>query len=117
MSPTLPEAPDWRDRITSDPEILVGKPVVRGTLISVESVVDLLSRGWAVEDVLKQNPRLKPEDVRACLSFAREVVSKVVPSPAFEKAREVEIPEAVFLKLQDLGRRFPNTDEPGDDEL
>ena len=40
---------DWRERIAVDPEILVGKPVIKGTRISVEFVIDLLARGWTVE--------------------------------------------------------------------
>jgi len=40
---------DWRKRIVVDPEILVGKPILKGTRISVEFVVDLLARGWTAE--------------------------------------------------------------------
>ena len=45
---------DWQDRITVDPKVLVGKPVIKGTRISVEFVVDLLGRGWTKEQG-KQN--------------------------------------------------------------
>jgi len=43
----------WQDRITIDPNVLVGKPIVKGTRISVEFVVDLLGRGWTTAEVLK----------------------------------------------------------------
>lgn len=44
---------DWRERITVDPQILVGKPIIKGTRISVEFVIDLLARGWTPEQILK----------------------------------------------------------------
>ena len=75
---------DWRERIVIDPSILVGKPVVRGTRISVEFVIDLLARGWSVEQVLQEYDHLQPEDIRACLSYARDVLAeeRVYPAPA-----------------------------------
>ena len=65
---------DWRKRIVVDPEILVGKPIIKGTRISVEFVVDLLARGWTTEQVLKEYDHLKPEDIRACLAYASEML-------------------------------------------
>ena len=117
MSQTLPEAPDWRDRITSDPAILVGKPIVRGTRIPVELVIDLLARGSSLEDVLRHHSFLKPEDVRACLAFAHEVLLRVRPSPSSSRAAEVEIPEAVFLKLAEYGRNIPDPVNDADEGL
>ena len=72
---------DWRDRITVDRRILVGKPVVKGTGISVEMVVDLLAAGWTHEQVLDSYPTLRPEDIRACLAYASELLhsEKVFP--------------------------------------
>ena len=64
----------WEDRITVDPEILVGKPVVKGTRISVEFVVDLLGRGWTSEQVLGEYDHLAPEDIQACLAYASDVL-------------------------------------------
>lgn len=64
----------WEDRITVDPKILVGKPVVKGTRISVEFVVDLLGRGWTTEQVLSEYDHLTPEDIQACLGYASEVL-------------------------------------------
>ncbi len=72
---------DWRDHITVDPQILVGKPVVKGTRISVELVIDLLAAGWTQEQVLDSYPTLKTDDVRACLAYASEILhsEKVFP--------------------------------------
>ncbi len=75
---------DWRERIVIDPNILVGKPLIRGTRISVEFVIDLLGRGWSVEVVLAEYDHLKAEDVRACLLYARDMLAeeRVYPVPA-----------------------------------
>lgn len=61
---------DWRDHIIVDPQILVGKPVVRGTRISVELVIDLLAAGWTEQQVLASYPTLKAGNLRACLAYA-----------------------------------------------
>jgi uncharacterized protein (DUF433 family) len=72
---------NWQDRITIDPRILVGKPTVKGTRISVEMVVDLLAAGWTHEQVLDSYPTLRPDDIRACLAYASELLhsEKVFP--------------------------------------
>ena len=62
----------WQERITSDPKVLVGKPTVKGTRISVELVLDLLAGGWSVEQILQEYPHLTAEDIRACLDYACE---------------------------------------------
>jgi uncharacterized protein (DUF433 family) len=64
----------WNDRISADPRVLVGKPVVTGTRIAVEFVADLLGRGWTTEQVLREYDHLTPEDVQACLAYASEVL-------------------------------------------
>ena len=62
------------DRIVVDPTILTGKPVVRGTRISVELVVELLAAGWSHEQILASYPHLTEEDIRACLAYAGELL-------------------------------------------
>jgi uncharacterized protein (DUF433 family) len=62
------------DRIVIDPAVLAGKPVIRGTRLAVEFVVDLLAQGWSVEQVLDNYPGLTREDVQACLEYASEVL-------------------------------------------
>ena len=72
---------ECRERITVDPEILVGKPVVKGTRISVELIVDLLAAGWTQEQILDSYPSLTLDDIRACLAYAGELLhaEKVFP--------------------------------------
>lgn len=65
---------NWQDRIVIDPKILVGKPVIKGTRIAVEFVVDLLGRGWTTEQILKEYDHLTAEDIQACLAYASEVL-------------------------------------------
>jgi uncharacterized protein (DUF433 family) len=71
-------------RIVLDPEILAGKPVIRGTRISVEFVLELMAAGWSVDDILANYPHLQREDLSACLEYAKELVSgeRVFPSAA-----------------------------------
>ena len=64
----------WEERITSDPGVLAGKPVVRGTRIAVEFVIDLLAAGTPEAEALRNYPQLAAEDVRACLAYAGEAV-------------------------------------------
>jgi len=65
---------DWRERIVSDPDILVGKPVVRGTRISVELILGWLANGWTYEQVLEAYPHITREDILAALAFAEEML-------------------------------------------
>ena len=64
----------WQDRIVIDPDILAGKPIVKGTRISVEFVVDLLGRGWTQQQILGEYDHLTAEDVQACLAYAADVL-------------------------------------------
>jgi uncharacterized protein (DUF433 family) len=64
----------WQDHITVDQNVLVGKPIVKGTRISVEFVIDLLARGWTAVDVLKEYDHLKPDDIQACLAYASDLL-------------------------------------------
>jgi uncharacterized protein (DUF433 family) len=75
---------DWRERIVVDSKVLVGKPVIKGTRIPVEFVVDLLARGWTTEQILKEYDHLTLEDIRACLGYASEMLKteRVFPLPA-----------------------------------
>ena len=72
---------DWKQRIVIDPDVLVGKPVVKGTRLAVEFVVELLAQGWTEEQVLENYPGLTPEDIKACLQYASAVLhaEKVYP--------------------------------------
>ncbi len=65
---------DWRSRIVANPEVLVGKPVIKGTRISVELVMDLLVAGYTPKQIVEQYDHLTVEDVQACLAYAKEVI-------------------------------------------
>lgn len=65
---------NWRDHIISDPEILVGRPVVKGTRLSVDLILDRLADGWATEDLFESYPHLTPEALQAVFAFAAEVL-------------------------------------------
>ena len=71
-------------RITLDPDVLAGKPVVRGTRLSVEFVIGLLADGWSESDILANYPNLAHDDIIACLEYARDMLSseKVFPTAA-----------------------------------
>ena len=64
---------DWRERIVVDPEILGGKPVIRGTRISVELVIELLARGYLKEQILEQYDHITSEDIEAIVIYASQV--------------------------------------------
>ncbi len=67
---------DLLDRITTDPNILSGKPVIRGMRVSVEQVVNAPAAGVPPEDLLTDIPVLEPDDLRACLAYAAEVIEE-----------------------------------------
>jgi uncharacterized protein (DUF433 family) len=66
------DAPDYRDRIVLDPEVRFGKPVVRGTRITVGDVLGYLAGGMTEDQLLAEFPQLTRDDVRACLAFAAD---------------------------------------------
>ena len=65
---------DWRDHITSSPEILVGKPVIKGTRISVELVLGWLANGWSFDNIIEAYPHINRDDIFAALAFAAEMM-------------------------------------------
>lgn len=65
---------NWKDHIVSNPDILVGKPTVKGTRLSVEFLMGLFAAGWSREQVLENYPHLKPEDLNAVFAFAQEMM-------------------------------------------
>lgn len=71
-------------RIALSPDVLAGKPVVRGTRLSVEFVIDLMASGWSEPDILSNYPNLTHDDIMACLAYARDMLrsEKVYPSAA-----------------------------------
>lgn len=70
------EQPQYQDRIIQDPEILVGKPVVKGTRIPVELVLAKLAGNPNLDELFVDYPRLTVDDVKACLQYARVLVQR-----------------------------------------
>jgi len=75
---------NWQERITSDPNIMVGKPVVRGTRMTVEFLLGRFADGWTEKMILENYPHLTPEDLRAVFAYAVDCMrdAKVFSSPA-----------------------------------
>lgn len=111
----------WQDRITIDPTVLVGKPVIKGTRLAVEFIVDLLAHGWTEAEILRNYLGITPEDIRACLAYASALLhaEKVYPlgDPAF---RDDAIAASVGVEQQ-ASEGFRNklagkNDKPKDSE-
>jgi uncharacterized protein (DUF433 family) len=64
------------ERITINPDIMVGKPTIRGLRITVEQILKALAGGVAIKDLLEDYPELEPEDIQAVLLYAAELVSE-----------------------------------------
>lgn len=66
---------DWHTRIISDPHILVGKPTIKGTRISVELILGCFASEWSLDDILKSYPHITREDILAALAYAKHMAS------------------------------------------
>ena len=66
---------DILNRITSDPRIFGGKPIIRGMSISVELILSLLAQGEDWDSILKDYPDMEADDIRACLAYAHAVIA------------------------------------------
>jgi uncharacterized protein (DUF433 family) len=77
------QKPQHEDRITADPKVLGGKPVVRGTRIAVSLVLEELAHNPEIKEILAAHPDLTRADVQACLSYAKAMVTgeEVSPKP------------------------------------
>ena len=72
---------DWQDRIVIDPSVLAGKPIIRGTRLAVEFVVELLAQGWDEAEIIANYPGISRDDIQACLSYASAILQaeKIYP--------------------------------------
>ncbi len=68
--------PNWREYIHSDPAVLLGKPVVKGTRLAVDFLLGLFAAGWTQQQVLENYPALTAESLRAVFAFAAEWMSE-----------------------------------------
>lgn len=62
----------WQERIVVDPKVMVGKPIVKGTRLTVEFIIELLANGWSETEIIRNYPGLTIQDIRACLAFASQ---------------------------------------------
>lgn len=77
---------DWRNHIGSDNQVLVGKPAIKGTRLSVEFILERLASGWSEAEVLENYPRLQPDDIKAVYAYTYECLKDgLLFSPAEEK--------------------------------
>jgi uncharacterized protein (DUF433 family) len=65
---------NWRDHIELNPEVLVGKPVLKGTRLAVEFILEMLAEGVSEQEILANHPRLTREGILACIAYATEIV-------------------------------------------
>ncbi len=69
------------ERIVIDPKVMVGKPVIRGTRLTVEYILNLMAHGATVDDILQEYADLTPEDIRACILFAKKSLESTTFMP------------------------------------
>jgi uncharacterized protein (DUF433 family) len=75
------------ERITVDPKVMVGKPVIRGTRLTVEYILNLLAHGATIGEILQEYRSLTHEDIQACILFATKALESTVFMPlAMESA-------------------------------
>lgn len=75
---------NWQEHIGADPAILVGKPVIKGTRLAVEFILDLIAEGWPEADLLRNYPGLTRDQILACVAYAKDRLSeeRVLALPA-----------------------------------
>lgn len=66
---------NWQDHIISDKEVLLGKPTIKGTRISVEHIVGLLAQGWSEHEILENFPRLTKESLQAVFTYIQDCIN------------------------------------------
>jgi len=71
----------WQDEITFDEKILTGKPIIKGTRISVDFIIDLVANDWSFDKIIENYPQINKEDIQACLEYASTIIKseKVLP--------------------------------------
>lgn len=65
---------NWRDYIVSDKDVLLGKPAIKGTRISVEHIVGLMAQGWTENEILENYPRLTKESLKAVFAYIQDCI-------------------------------------------
>jgi uncharacterized protein (DUF433 family) len=66
---------DYKQYITRDPEVMLGKPIIKGTRITVELIMRKMASGYAIADILQQYPHLKTEQIQAAFEYAADLIA------------------------------------------
>lgn len=74
---------NWQERIEINPEVLTGKPIIKGTRLAVEFIIDLLAQGWPEGEILRNYPGIELDDIRACLTYAGLALKSEKVYPVF----------------------------------
>jgi uncharacterized protein (DUF433 family) len=67
---------DWKEHITADPEVLTGKPIIAGTRLSVEFILELIAEGWSEAEIIRNYPGITREQILACVAYAKDRLSE-----------------------------------------
>ncbi len=67
---------NYKEKICISPDIMLGKPVIRGTRITVEFIIKKRSEGMEIEDIISEYPPVQKDDIMACLAYSADVISK-----------------------------------------
>ncbi len=67
---------DYKTRLTSSPDVLLGKPVIKNTRIAVDFILERLGDGMPIEEILEAYPGIQKEDILACISYSSDVISR-----------------------------------------
>jgi uncharacterized protein (DUF433 family) len=77
---------NWRNHIHSDPQVLLGKPIIKGTRIAVELILELLASGWSFQAILESYPNLKEEDLKAVFAYLKDCIQQELYFPTQQRA-------------------------------
>lgn len=77
---------NWRNHIHSDTKILLGKPVIKGTRIAIELILELLATGWTIEMLLESYPKITEDDIKAVFAYLRDCIQQELYFPLTQSA-------------------------------
>lgn len=77
---------NWKDHIISDKEVLLGKPTIKGTRLSVEHIIGLLAQGWSEAQILESYPRLTKESLQAVFAYIQECMKDGLLFPPIKQS-------------------------------
>ncbi|BDA80185.1 hypothetical protein LPTSP3_g31760 [Leptospira kobayashii] len=67
---------NYREHLSSSPQVMLGKPVIKNTRVTVELILERLGEGLTIEDILAATPNIRKEDIYACIAYSSDVISK-----------------------------------------